>query len=112
MRRHEMPFIDQGKAFYKSQHRELQINYLKREAANLGFQIIGNRDSSDLRFGVGPEMLLERPNSSLRNQALKLLETNKIPTAIEFGMVPDLLIRDLQAENFLVEVLSMKTAYL
>ena len=36
----EHPFIDRGAEFYESQHRKLQINYLKRKAANLGFQII------------------------------------------------------------------------
>jgi len=35
-----MPFIDQGETFYESQHRKLQIIYLKRKATNLGFQII------------------------------------------------------------------------
>lgn len=40
MLRYGMPFIDQGEAFYESQHRKLQITYLKRKAANLGFQII------------------------------------------------------------------------
>src|SRR6516165_7750262 len=40
MLRYGMPFIDQGETFYESQHRKLQINYLKRKAANLGFQII------------------------------------------------------------------------
>jgi hypothetical protein len=39
MLRYGMPFIDRGKAFYENQHRELQINHLKRNAANLGFQI-------------------------------------------------------------------------
>jgi transposase len=40
MLRYGMPFIDRCEAFYESQHRKLQINYLKRKAANLGFQII------------------------------------------------------------------------
>jgi hypothetical protein len=40
MLRYGMPFIDRGAQFYESQHRQLQINYLKRKAANLGFQII------------------------------------------------------------------------
>ena len=40
MLRHGMPFIDRGAEFYDAQHRKLQINYLKRKAANLGFQII------------------------------------------------------------------------
>ena len=40
MLRYGMPFIDQGETFYESQHRKLQITYLKRKAANLGFQII------------------------------------------------------------------------
>jgi len=40
MLRYGMSFIDRGEAFYESQHRKLQINYLKRKAANLGFQII------------------------------------------------------------------------
>jgi len=34
------PFIDRGAQFYDAQHRKLQINYRKRKAANLGFQII------------------------------------------------------------------------
>jgi len=33
-------FVDRGAAFYDAQHRKLQIDYLKRKAANLGFQII------------------------------------------------------------------------
>ena len=40
MLRYGMPFIDRGADFYETQHRKLQINYLKRKAANLGFQII------------------------------------------------------------------------
>jgi transposase len=40
MLRYGMPFIDRGAEFYETQHRKLQINYLKRKAANLGFQII------------------------------------------------------------------------
>jgi hypothetical protein len=35
-----MLFTDRGAEFYETQHRTLQINYLKRKAANLGFQII------------------------------------------------------------------------
>jgi hypothetical protein len=33
------PFLDRGAEFYDAQHRKLQINYLQRKAANLGFQI-------------------------------------------------------------------------
>ena len=40
MLRYGMQFIDQGAEFYDTQHRKLQINYLKRKAAKLGFQII------------------------------------------------------------------------
>src|SRR5258707_11207584 len=40
MLRYGMPFIDRGAKFYDAQHRKLQINYLKRKAANLGFHII------------------------------------------------------------------------
>jgi transposase len=40
MLRYGMPFIDRGAQFYDAQHRKLQINYLKRKAANLGFLII------------------------------------------------------------------------
>ncbi len=40
MLRYGMPFTDRGEAFYESQRRTLQISYLKRKAANLGFQII------------------------------------------------------------------------
>jgi hypothetical protein len=35
-----MQFVDRGADFSDAQHRKLQINYLKRKAANLGFQII------------------------------------------------------------------------
>src|SRR5438876_6073886 len=40
MLRYGMTFIDRGAQFYDAQHRKLQINYLKRKAANFGFQII------------------------------------------------------------------------
>ena len=40
MLRYGITFIDRGAEFYDAQHRKLQINYLKRKAANLGFQII------------------------------------------------------------------------
>jgi hypothetical protein len=40
MLRYGMPFIDRGAEFYDAQHHKLQINYLKRKSANLGFQII------------------------------------------------------------------------
>src|SRR6202158_5870596 len=38
--RYGMEFIDRGAEFYDAQRRNLQITYLKRKAANLGFQII------------------------------------------------------------------------
>jgi transposase len=38
--RYGMQFIDRGAEFYEAQHRKLQISYLKRKAANLGFKII------------------------------------------------------------------------
>jgi transposase len=38
--RYGMQFVDKGAEFYDAQHRKLQINYLKRKAANLGLQII------------------------------------------------------------------------
>jgi transposase len=40
MLRYGMAFLDRGAEFYESQHRKLQIDYLRRKAANLGFQII------------------------------------------------------------------------
>src|SRR6266478_4089706 len=40
MLRYGMQFVDRGAEFYDAQHRKLQINYLKRKAAKLGFQII------------------------------------------------------------------------
>lgn len=40
MLRYGMQFVDQGAEFYEAQHRKLQINYLKRRAAILGFQVI------------------------------------------------------------------------
>jgi transposase len=40
MLRYGMTFVDRGAEFYDAQHRKVQINYLKRKAANLGFQII------------------------------------------------------------------------
>jgi transposase len=40
MLRYGMQFVDKGAECYEAQHRKLQINYLKRKAANLGFQII------------------------------------------------------------------------
>jgi transposase len=40
MLRYGMQFVDRGADFYEAQHRTLQIKYLKRKAADLGFQII------------------------------------------------------------------------
>jgi transposase len=40
MLRYGMQFVDRGAEFYEAQHRTLQINSLKRKAADLGFQII------------------------------------------------------------------------
>jgi transposase len=40
MLRYGMQFVDKGAEFYEAQHRKLQINYLKRKAASLGFKII------------------------------------------------------------------------
>ena len=40
MLRYGMQFVDRGAEFYDAQHRTLQINYLKRKAAILGFQMI------------------------------------------------------------------------
>ena len=39
MLRYGMQFVDRGAEFYEAQHRKLQINSLKRKAAQLGFQI-------------------------------------------------------------------------
>ena len=35
-----MNYVDQGVEFYETQHRKLQINFLKRKAAQFGFQIV------------------------------------------------------------------------
>jgi transposase len=40
MLRYGMNYVDQGMEFYETQHRKLQINSLKRKAAQLGLQII------------------------------------------------------------------------
>lgn len=40
MLRYGMQFVDRGAEFYETQHRNQQISYLKRKAANLGLQII------------------------------------------------------------------------
>ena len=40
MLRYGISYIDKGMEFYEAQHRKLQINYLKRKASQLGFQII------------------------------------------------------------------------
>jgi transposase len=40
MLRYGMQFVDRGAELYDAQHRNLQINYLKRKAAALGLQVI------------------------------------------------------------------------
>ena len=40
MLRYGMNYVDQGVEFYETQHRKLQINSLKRKAAQFGFQIV------------------------------------------------------------------------
>jgi transposase len=40
MLRYGMNYVDQGVEFYEAQHRKLQINSLKRKAAQFGFQIV------------------------------------------------------------------------
>ena len=40
MLRYGMNYIDRGVEFYEAQHCKLQIQSLKRKAAQLGFQII------------------------------------------------------------------------
>ena len=40
MLRYGMNYVDQGVQFYEAQHRKLQINSLKRKAAQFGFQIV------------------------------------------------------------------------
>jgi transposase len=40
MLRYGMQFVDQGAEFYQARHRQREINFLKRKAANLGFQIM------------------------------------------------------------------------
>jgi transposase len=40
MLRYGMKYVDQGAAFYETQHRNLQIKYLKSKAAKLGFQFV------------------------------------------------------------------------
>jgi transposase len=39
MLRYGMQFIDKGAEYYQERHRQREINFLKRKAANLGFQI-------------------------------------------------------------------------
>jgi len=51
MLRYGMSFIDRGAEFYDAQHRKLQINYLKRKAANLGLQIIQAPGLKHSNFG-------------------------------------------------------------
>jgi hypothetical protein len=38
--RYDLQFLDRGAEVYEAAHRQREINYLKRKAANLGFQII------------------------------------------------------------------------
>ena len=40
MLRWGMPYVDRGAELYEEQHRHRQILYLKRKAADLGFNII------------------------------------------------------------------------
>jgi hypothetical protein len=40
MLRWGMPYVDRGAELYEEQHRQRQILYLKRKAADLGFKII------------------------------------------------------------------------
>ena len=40
MLRYGMQFVDRGAEFYDAQHRNLQINYLKRKAATFGLQVV------------------------------------------------------------------------
>jgi transposase len=40
MLRYGMQYTDKGMEFYDAQHRKLQINYLKRKASQLGYQIV------------------------------------------------------------------------
>jgi hypothetical protein len=39
MLRHGMKYVDKGAEVYEFQHRQHQINFLKRKAAMLGFQV-------------------------------------------------------------------------
>ena len=40
MLRYGMQFVDRGAMFYEASHRQRQINFLRRKAAKLGFQIV------------------------------------------------------------------------
>jgi transposase len=40
MLRYGMQFVDKGAEYYQERHRQREINFLKRKAANLGFQIM------------------------------------------------------------------------
>jgi hypothetical protein len=57
MLRYGMTFIDRGAEFYDAQHRKLQINYLKRKAANLG---LPNHRSSGSVVSGEPNMIVIR----------------------------------------------------
>jgi hypothetical protein len=35
-----MQFVDRGAVFYEARHRQRQINFLRRKAINLGFQLV------------------------------------------------------------------------
>ena len=39
MLRYGMQFVDKGAEYYQARHREREINFLKRKAASLGFEI-------------------------------------------------------------------------
>jgi transposase len=43
MLRYGMQFVDRGAMFYEARHRQHQINFLRRKAAKLGFQLVQAR---------------------------------------------------------------------
>ena len=40
MLRYGMQFVDRGALFYEARHRQHQINFLRRKAVKLGFQLV------------------------------------------------------------------------
>ena len=86
MLRYGLHFVDKGAEYYQWRHREREINFLKRRAANLGFQLLPADGKSFWREGFTPSRCAETVSKPVRFEPLELcLSEKQMPQVVVFA---------------------------